>query len=311
MPITLSPLSRRRVLSAGVAAGLAALLPRSLSAADEKPIDPRRIVLLSDVHIPADKAFTHKTGVKPWETLTQAVGEIVALPVRPACVVINGDCAAMSGTAGDYANLVEGLEPLRKAGVTIHLVLGNHDARKTFSAALPASDQRVNDEAVADRHVSVVPTPRANLFLLDSLDVTNKTPGVLGEKQIAWLAKTLDAHADKPAVVFTHHDPDDPVAREKIKKALSGLTDTKALMDVLTPRKQVKAHVFGHSHVWRRAELAGIHQVNLPTTAWLFAKERPRGWVDLSLRDDGGTFELRCLDKAHASHGEKFDCKWR
>ncbi|HSI35266.1 MAG: metallophosphoesterase [Phycisphaerae bacterium] len=310
MPITLPPLSRRRVLAAGVTAGLASLAPGWSYAADEKPIDPSRIALLSDIHIPADRAVV-RSGVKPWDGLAQAVGEILALPVRPACVVVNGDCAYLGGAAGDYVSVLAGLEPLRKAGLPVHLALGNHDARKAFFAGLPASDHRVKDEAVAERNVSIVATDRANLFLLDSLDVTNKTPGVIGEKQLAWLAKALDERADKPAVVFVHHQPDEPEARAVTKKPLSGLTDTQAFMDLLTARKQVKAYVFGHTHVWRRLETAGLHLVNLPTTAWVFAKERPRGWVDLSLRADGGTFELRCLDKAHASHGEKFDCKWR
>ena len=53
----------------------------------------------------------------------------------------------------------------------------------------------------------LVEGPRANWFLLDSLDEPNKTPGVLGDKQVAWLGQALDARANKPAILVAHHNP--------------------------------------------------------------------------------------------------------
>jgi hypothetical protein len=44
-------------------------------------------------------------------------------------------------------------------------------------------------------------------YLLDSLDVTNKTPGTLGAEQLEWLEKSLKAAADRPALVMVHHNP--------------------------------------------------------------------------------------------------------
>ncbi|MGB7933682.1 MAG: hypothetical protein WCH04_15950, partial [Gammaproteobacteria bacterium] len=52
---------------------------------------------------------------------------------------------------------------------------------------------------VIDKHVSILETPRANWFLLDSLQRTNDLLGRLGEVQLQWLAKALDARADRPA----------------------------------------------------------------------------------------------------------------
>ena len=308
MPITLPPISRRRFLTGSLAAASSLVLARRLRAQD-KPLDPNRFVLLSDTHIAGDRAFEHKTKIRPWDTFAQAAAQITDLPVRPAAVLVNGDCAALKGLPEDYATLVEALDPIRKSGLPLHLVLGNHDHRENFAKALPVHDARQNAQALAGRHVSLVQSPRADLYLLDSLNVTDKTPGVLGDAQIAWLAKSLDARPDRPAVIFVHHDPDNPAKRGE--KPLTGLTDTAAFMDVLLPRKQVKAYVFGHTHRWERAERDGVHLVNLPPTAWVFDPARPRGWVDLVLKQDGATFQLNSLDPKHAQHRQTMDLKWR
>ena len=59
---------------------------------------------------------------------------------------------------------------------------------------------------LADHNVALIETPRANWFVLDSLEKTLSTPGLLGKSQLAWLARTLDEHPDKPALVMVHHN---------------------------------------------------------------------------------------------------------
>jgi Icc protein len=308
MPITLPPISRRRFVAGAVAS---ALLTHRAVGADATPADPHRFALLSDIHIDADRTFG-KADTKPWETFHQAASEIMALPVRPAAVLINGDLTHHQGNPEDYATVIAALEPLRQAGNTLHITMGNHDNRANFWEAMPADHIKV--PGVEDRQVCLVESPRANLLMLDSLDKVAETPGLIGPRQLAWLKTTLDARTDKPAIVFVHHDPDHRTDEEKKdpKKKLSGLIDSKAFLDVIAPRKQVKAYVFGHTHDWRYERRDdGLHLVNLPPTAWLFKEGRPRGWVDLILADAGATFELRSLDPKHPQHCEKLDLKWR
>ena len=131
--------------------------------------------------------------------------ELTALPKLPAGLFINGDCAFNSGESGDYATVAELLTPIRTSGMPIHLALGNHDHRERFWSAF--ADEKTAKRPVLDRQVSLLKTPRANWFILDSLEKTLSTPGLLGPEQLDWLGKSLDENPKKPAIVMIHHNP--------------------------------------------------------------------------------------------------------
>ncbi len=300
MPLHLPPLSRRRFLRTTLAAGAAAVLPRAAAGAP-KAVDPNRLALLADTHVWADPERVHR-GIRSVETAAAACRQVRALGPLPAHMIIAGDCAADAGEPGDYATLGRLLKPLREAGVTVHLVLGNHDHRENFYAAFPGSRPE-GEPAVAGKHAGVVETPRADLVLLDSLNKTNVTPGLLGEAQRAWLARTLDAPG-KPAVVVVHHNPD---RREKP----SGLLDTAALFETLLPRRRAKAYAFGHSHAWWYRKRDDVHLVNVPAVAWLFDKKAPRGWLDVHLETGGARLVLQTVDESDARHGQVDRLTWR
>ena len=301
MPIHLPPISRRRFLVRSLAAGAGLVLSPKLFAAGKRA-DPNLWALLSDTHIATDRTQIVR-GANMTEHLAGVSGELIALPERPAGVFILGDCAYDSGEKGDYATLTNLLEPLRQAQMPIHLALGNHDNRERFWAAL--REAKSVERGVADRQVALLRTPRANWFILDSLDRTLSTPGVLGAEQFDWLAKSLDANQRKPALVLIHHQPDERPNPE-------GLKDTEALFKVIRPRKQVKAYLFGHTHDWNvRQDDSGIHLINLPPVAYVFTPGKPSGWVQARLEPDAMRLELRCVDKTHKAHGQVFNLKWR
>lgn len=302
MPISLPPLSRRNFLRGTLAAGAGLLLNRSAFAADGNT-DPHRFFLLSDLHIAADKTKVNKDTVM-FDNMKQVCGELLAEKNRAAAVLINGDCAFHTGETGDYANLVELLKPVREAGYPVHLNMGNHDQRENFWQAI--ADQDASRKAVEGRQITVVESPRANWIMLDSLDKTNQTPGVLGEKQLGWLKETLDAKATKPAIVLVHHHP---ILEEKPKVA--GITDTKELMEILLPRKHVKALIFGHTHDWHNEQREGLHCVNLPAVAYVFKAGKANGWVDLNLKENGAELQLHCIDPKHEQHLQKLNLEWR
>src|SRR5262249_5084214 len=120
MPIHLPPINRRRFLAA-TAAGLLGV--RSVRAA--APADEHCWALLSDPHIAGDRTTVFR-GAKLVDKLAATVKEVLTLPTLPANVLINGDCALKLGFPGDYATFTDLVQPLREAGMTLRLTLGNH-----------------------------------------------------------------------------------------------------------------------------------------------------------------------------------------
>jgi 3',5'-cyclic-AMP phosphodiesterase len=301
MPIHLAPLSRRRFISRSLAAGAGLVFgPKLLGAGP--PTDENTWALLADVHIAADRAKINQD-VNMTDNLAGVVRELAALPARPAAVLVNGDCAFNRGEKDDYAALTSLLEPLRKNQMPVHLALGNHDHRERFWQAL--AEEKAAKRPVADRQTAWLRSPRANWFVLDSLEKTLATPGWLGPEQLAWLAGVLDANRDQPALIVAHHNPGTVAG-------VAGIKDTEEFFKIIRPRKQVKAFIFGHTHRWSvTRDESGIHLINLPPVAYSFHKGDPSGWVQATIASDGMRLELRCVDQSHKAHGQVNELKWR
>ena len=313
MPIHIIPIKRRRFLDLSAKGAVATIVVPSVLAipGKEVPIDLHRFAFLSDTHIMANPTAVAR-GINMADHLRQVVEEIAAQTTKPGGVVVNGDLATDGSppTAGAYRYLAQLLIPLSNLGIPIHLTMGNCDRRSLFADTLTAMLPRT--PPVAGRLVNVLKTERANFFLLDSLYNTERTvtEGDLGRKQIGWLTRALDNHVEKPAIVICHHNVNQPEAKSDTAQK-GGLRDGAELVDALLPRKHVKAFIFGHTHEWRHWELDGIHFINLPTTAYIFDPEEPRGWVDVRLEKRGMSLRLESLDKTHPKHREKLVLRWR
>ncbi len=270
--------------------------------ATTRPPDEHTWALLSDPHIAADRAKMARD-INMTGQLISVVDDVLARPQRPIGALINGDLAFNTGEAADYATFAELIRPLRAAQIPLHLTLGNHDHRERFWAAMSGDKSVIRP--LLDRQLAVIRAPRANWFLLDSLDRTMSTPGVLGATQLAWLAEALDAHANQPAIVVIHHNPSPDGTK-------TALVETAELFGILRPRKHVKAYVFGHSHRWSvTQDPSGIHLINLPTTAYVFDPARPTGWVLANLEPQGIRLEFRGLDRTREEHGQVRALTWR
>ncbi|MFG0333049.1 MAG: metallophosphoesterase family protein [Maioricimonas sp. JB049] len=298
MPIHLPAHNRRRFL-----ASLGAGLVTCSSSAFARDIDETLVYLLNDTHIgekhpPDSPVPTH---------LRQVVDELVAMKQKPAAVLINGDLALHDGQPGDYRHFARLIAPLRNARVDVHVTLGNHDHRETFYDVL--REERSTEPPVASRHISVVSTPQANFFLLDSLTKTMVTPGTLGAQQRQWLTEALDARSDRPAIIVAHHNPrlgGDPLHFP------GGLIDSRELWQLLAERRHVKAYIHGHIHDRTFAAHKGIHIINTPATSYVAdPKTSTTGWTTARLRPDGITLTTRTTDPLHPWNGEQTTLTWR
>ncbi len=304
MPIYLPPISRRDWL-AGVGATAAAFVIRPAVAAESNR--ETFLALLSDTHVPGKRSMVSHVGntiTNMTENLERVVAEILALQTPPSQVLLNGDCADLKGLDEDYRALVQLLAPLRQHQLPLHLLLGNHDHRERMLEHF--RDLQPDKPLLGDRVIGILELPHANWFMLDSLMQTNVGTGELGQAQLNWLAEALDQRKDKPAIVIAHHNLqwDHP-------ERITGLKETAELWDILTKRDWVKAYLYGHEHCWVHTQREGIHLVNLPTTAFVFGKGQPNGWVGAHVRADGMTLELHALDKQHPKHGERVELAWR
>lgn len=291
-----SPSRRRFFAWAGLAG---ATLVAGQTGADEAT-KSTRIALLSDTHIDADKTKISRE-VNMSEHLAQAWEQVTAATARLSAAIVHGDVAHLKGQPGDYRQVAQLLIPAGKAALPLHFMMGNHDDRDNFREVLKASSA----SPLESHHVSIIETPHANWLLLDSLETVNVTPGKLGDAQLKWLAAALDAKADKPAIISVHHHP--VFEGEKV----GGIQDTKELFELLVPRKHVKAVFFGHTHNWNQKVHEGIHLVNLPPVAYVFAKDKPSGWVEAAIDGKGMELTFHGVGPANEAHGKKIELAWQ
>ena len=264
----------------------------------------------ADAHIDANVSYTAR-GANMTGNFRSVAAQVLAEPAPVSGLFLTGDCAYTQGLPGDYAQLRTLLEPLRKANLEVHLVLGNHDHRDNFRQVFGSPD--ADRGPVPGKHLTVVRTPLVNWFLLDSLQEVNKVTGTLGEAQLSWLGSVLDQFPDQPAVLLGHHNPQAaPVMSRDGRLQYTGLSDTSAFFDLIHRKPQVQAYVFGHTHDWKVSKSdRGLHLINLPPTAYVFHPSRPNGWLRAQVDRQGFNIELRALNTAHPEHGQKHALAWR
>jgi 3',5'-cyclic-AMP phosphodiesterase len=285
-------------------AGGGVLLHHRLPTASATPDGaPDHWFLMADPHIAADPARMLRD-VNMADHLAQAVAEMLAQDSPAPRALVNGDCAISAGKPGDYRELARLLRPLSEAGIELHLTLGNHDDRDVFrdSPAHAIAADGLPD--LPEYHIQVVEGRHANWFLLDSLWEVDVVTGRLGEKQRAWLDKSLTKFNDKPAIVAGHHNLQ--LAKPADGARVSGLIDTDALLEILERHDHVAAYLFGHQHrsaVTRRD--SGLWLVNMPAVAYVFQEQMPSAWVDAHVDSEKLHLELRCLDANHPWQGER------
>jgi Icc protein len=296
-----SSLSRRRFFQLAGLATLAFPL-RGWAALDTSGGD--EVVILNDIHltgVPEEKISANARDDD--DHLRTAVQQILALPKKPAAVIINGDLALSVGTAADYAVVRELITPLRDAGIPVHLTLGNHDVREVFTQAFP--EMKSASALKAHRHNGLIDLPSTRLILLDTLDQTPGPAGKLGAEQIAWVLAKIDEVPTKQVILVGHHNPQVGGDTSHYK---GGLADTADFWPEIAKRDQVKAYIHGHTHEWTQALENRIHIISTIACAYVFNKNtNATGWTSACFNAHGFQLKLNTLESEHAWNGET---KW-
>ena len=307
MPVILPPIARRDFIKGSFVLSGVSITAPSFVSADSKSVrfDPNRIALLADTHISADPKQSYpgtkwpgslvKEDEHEWvnmaDSLAQSAREVIDLNPRPANLIINGDCAMSRGTEAEYKELLRLLEPIRVAGITVHVTIGNHDKRENLWKLLPfLKKEQIGIQA------GVIELPNANLILLDS-----GRKGILGEEQLVWLAQQLDEWADKPALVFGHFNP----YPNRGVRPIKGMGDGSSLLKVLAKRKHARAYFYGHTHEWQQDQRDHLHLINQPAVSYYFGKGHAHGWVDMKLTEKSADLELHCINPKHKQQGDQ------
>ena len=308
MPIILPPINRREFIKGSLCFGSSTImLSRRASAADSDrtKLDQNRVALLADTHISADPNLSYPgtkwpgSPVKESEhervnmakSLAAVAKSVTALNPLPAHLIVNGDCAMGRGTEAEYKELLGLLEPIRVAGITVHVTIGNHDNRENLWKLLPfLKKEKMGIQA------GVIELPYANLILLDS-----GRKGILGDKQLNWLAQELDGRSEKPALVFGHFNP----YPNRGVRPIKGMSDGSSLLKLLAKRKHTRAYLYGHTHEWQHDQRDQLHLINQPAVSYYFGKGHAHGWVDMKLTKQSTDLELHCIDPKHKQHGDR------
>ena len=254
-----------------------------------------RLALLSDLHISLDPENENR-GFKPARNLQKIVADIAARELDST--VLTGDLARLEGLVGDYEALKALLQPVASK-MPINVSLGNHDNRKNFLSVFGAQKRT---QAVKDKQIAVMETPVVRLIFLDSLLMTNLTPGALGKAQRVWLDEYLKTSDNLPVILFFHHTTDD---RD------DSLFDFPRLWERIRTERKVKAILFGHSHRWGVTQQEEIHLINLPATGYNFSDDQPVGWVEATLTAEGGTFLLHAIGGDTSQDNKSISLAWR
>jgi Icc protein len=212
---------------------------------------PSTLVQLSDLHL-----RDGPDGAMPLQRLRRALARVAALAPAPSAVLLSGDVA----DAPSYAAYEQAHELLAPLGLPIHAIPGNHDDRQLLRA-------RFGEGAPVGPGTPVCFTASCGTLRLIGCDSTvpGEERGALGERQLAWLADTLDEQPTTPTLLALHHPPVLSGVRSMDTIALA-VDDRAALEELLERHPQVRALTCGHLHTTMTTSFAGRPLLICPST---------------------------------------------
>lgn len=195
-----------------------------------------------------------------------AIADIDALEAD--AVVVKGDLTNF-GTEEEYDSFVAAYSHF---GERMHHVRGNHDAAVSDSIATTAP--------------FAVELPGVILGVLDTVKFRREN-GKITPEQLAWLDQ-LAAEADRPVLLFGHHQVWSPESRTR-NPHYFGINpdDSEALIDLVGRRGAIAGYFAGHTH---RNRVRRFPQArNVPFVEVACVKDYPGSWAEYRVHEGGYT----------------------
>jgi 3',5'-cyclic AMP phosphodiesterase CpdA len=232
------------------------------------------IAHLSDTHYLGGKRPLYGS-VDTDRTLARALEQLERSGINPGAIVITGDLADL-GEPDAYQRLKSELEPAAKRmGSQLIWVMGNHDERGAYAAALFGGDP--DDVTPQDR---VYDVDGLRIVALDS-SVPGYHHGELTDEQLSWLEEVLAIPAAHGTLLALHHPPI-PTPIEIM--AIIELQEQHKLADVIRGT-DVRGILAGHLHYSTHGTFAGVPVSVASATCYTIDTSAP---ADTLLGVDGG-----------------------
>ena len=211
------------------------------------PEPTHTIAHISDTHL-LGKGRPLYGAITGEENLRQALAQLERLGTKPEAIVFTGDLADL-GEPDAYARLRAIVEPAaEQLGAQIIWVMGNHDERPEYAAALFNAEPSLEPQ---DRVYDV------NGLRIISFDTTvpGYHHGTMTDAQLEWLANELATPAPHGTLLALHHPPiPTPLLWAMAMLELHG-QDRLAKVVMGT---DVRAILAGHLHYSTHSTFAGI-----------------------------------------------------
>lgn len=212
------------------------------------------IAQLSDPHV-RPKGFLYQGVIDSNAGFADAIGNVLALDVRPDLVLITGDLVD-EGQPAEYEMVRESLAALP---IPYLVIPGNHDHRENFRSAF-------SDHPYLPAHGPLrycVDDYPVRIIGLDST-IPGKHHGHIDQAGLDWLADTLARNTVKPTLLMLHHPP-----------LVSGIPyldeyryfDESSLRGVVARFDNIEAVLCGHVHRPTMKRWAGTLLCAGPSTA--------------------------------------------
>lgn len=257
-----------------------------------------KVALISDTHVPTDLEWRQAQNQQsPVEHLKEVVRQVAESGCEDC--IVTGDLARLTGDLGDYKNWQTLMSPIF-AKMPMHVAMGNHDLLKNYYQVLGEPKEKI--AGIKDKHVLAIEKAGLRFVVLDSHVESNISLGLLGKVQRQWLERYLEGEDLRPVFVFLHH---------ALSDSDTDLLDTDRLVNILLPKRQVKALFFGHSHCYSHTKIEDLDVVNLPATGYSFAPEQPIGWMEGRFTAKGADLVLHAIDGNKSLDGQRLAVAWR